>query len=146
MLGGGQFTPLERKEPVKARDGFPLVVITTNEERALPAAFVRRCLVLHLKLPAEPTALREFLVRRAKVHFPEETSPGSIALFEQAADMLIADRQTARENRLDLLPGQAEYLDLLRAVITLESSLAVRASLLESIRRFTLKKHQEPSQ
>ena len=53
-LGGGQFTPLGRKEPVEAQDAFPLVVITTNEERALPAAFVRRCLILHLKPPTDP--------------------------------------------------------------------------------------------
>jgi MoxR-like ATPase len=32
----------------------PLVVITTNEERELPAAFIRRCLVLNLQL-AEAT-------------------------------------------------------------------------------------------
>ena len=31
-------------------DSRPLVVITTNEDRALPDAFLRRCLVLHLSL------------------------------------------------------------------------------------------------
>jgi MoxR-like ATPase len=144
-LGGGQFACLGCKEPVKARDGFPLVVITTNEERTLPAAFVRRCLVLRLKLPDEPVPLRAFLVRRAKVHFPDETSPGSIQLFEQAADLLIADRATAIKHRLDSRPGQAEYLDLLRAVLTVEKSPTARSGLLQSIRRFTLMKHQEPS-
>ena len=134
------------KEPVKAQDAFPLVVITTNEERALPAAFVRRCLILHLKPPTDPEELRRVLVSRAKAHFPDEASPGSIALFEEAAGLLIADRETARKHRLEPLPGQAEYLDLLRAVMTLESSPTSRASLLQSIRRFTLKKHQEPSQ
>lgn len=29
----------------------PLLVITTNEERELPAAFLRRCVVLHMELP-----------------------------------------------------------------------------------------------
>ncbi|HKM56073.1 MAG TPA: AAA family ATPase [Isosphaeraceae bacterium] len=145
-LGAGQFTALGREEPVKAQGDFPLVIITTNEERVLPGAFIRRCLVLHLKLPSEPKPLREFLVRRAKVHFPDEAqSPESIKLFEEAADLLIADREAALEQRLDPLPGQAEYLDLLRAVVTLEGSPGARNSLLQSIRRFTLQKHEEPS-
>ena len=145
-LGAGQFTPLGLEKPVRARGEFPLVIITTNEERVLPGAFVRRCLVLHLKLPDEPSALREFLVRRAKVHFPGEArSPESIKLFEEAADLLIADRQAAIEQRLDPLPGQAEYLDVIRAVVTLEGSPGARKSLLQSIRRFTLKKHEESS-
>jgi len=145
-LGSGQFTPPGRQEPVKAQDEFPLVIITTNEERVLPGAFVRRCLVLYLKLPGEPNALREFLVTRAKVHFPDEAqSSESIELFEEAANLLIADREAALERRLNPLPGQAEYLDLIRAVMTLEGSSRARKSLLQSIRRFTLQKHEESS-
>ena len=85
-------------------------------------------------------------MRRAKVHFPDEAqSPESIKLFEEAADLLIADRAAALEQRLDPLPGQAEYLDLLRAVVTLEGSPGARSSLLQSIRRFALEKHEEPT-
>jgi MoxR-like ATPase len=43
-LGAGSFHPQGCTEPVKATGIAPLVVITTNEERALPDAFVRRCL------------------------------------------------------------------------------------------------------
>ena len=63
-LGAGQFTPQGRIEPVRIIEPFPLVVITTNEERVLPAAFVRRCFVLHLGLPMKQEALIEFLIAR----------------------------------------------------------------------------------
>ena len=46
----------------------PLVVITTNEDRQLPAAFVRRCLVLNLELPDNEAALVDFLIERGKQH------------------------------------------------------------------------------
>ena len=51
-LGSGEFTiPQGRDDPMKVSitGEFPLVIITTNEERILPNAFVRRCLVLHLR-------------------------------------------------------------------------------------------------
>ncbi|MEO1086395.1 MAG: MoxR family ATPase, partial [Acidobacteriota bacterium] len=35
----------------------PLVLVTTNEERSLPDAFLRRCLVLHMKLPTVDSEL-----------------------------------------------------------------------------------------
>ena len=48
----------------------PLVVITTNEDRQLPAAFVRRCLVLNLELPDNEAALVDFLVNAASSILP----------------------------------------------------------------------------
>jgi MoxR-like ATPase len=57
-LGAGCFHPQGCAEPVKATGIAPLVIITTNEERALPDAFVRRCLVLHLRLPSDPSGWR----------------------------------------------------------------------------------------
>jgi MoxR-like ATPase len=70
-LGIGQFTPMGRQEPVSAGDPVPLVIITTNEERRLPDAFVRRCMVLHLQLPASRDKLLHMLIERGRAHFPE---------------------------------------------------------------------------
>ncbi|MEJ1237369.1 MoxR family ATPase [Chryseolinea sp. T2] len=36
----------------------PLIFITSNDERELPEAFLRRCLFLYIKFPDEPTLLR----------------------------------------------------------------------------------------
>ncbi len=144
-LGAGEFTPLGQQEPVKATGAFPLVIITTNEERVLPNAFIRRCLVLHLKLPSDDKALGEFLVTRARVHFPRMAKlKNSAELFQKAAELLVKDRRAASDRHLSPLPGQAEYLDLIRAVIELEpESPAAQLKLLDDLSTFALRKHEE---
>ena len=144
-LGNSEFKPLGRKAAVKVGDKFPLVVITTNEERVLPGAFLRRCLVLRLELPVSEDKLIDVLVRRAQVHFPDHAdSDGSFDLFQEAAKLLVRDRKAAADLRVKPLPGQAEYLDLIRAVTKLEKgSLARQKKLLQDVAAFTLRKHRD---
>jgi MoxR-like ATPase len=145
-LGAGEFTPMSRTDPVKVQGQFPLVIITTNEERVLPGAFVRRCLVLHLMLPQGDQALVDFLVARANVHFPQAVQGGKAhQVFEKAARLLVEDRRQAVERHLAPLPGQAEFLDLIRAVLALEpGSPENQLKRLEEVARFTMRKHEEP--
>jgi MoxR-like ATPase len=142
-LGAGSFTPTGKDAPVSATGEPPLVIITTNEERALPDAFIRRCLVLHLSLPAEREALTSHLVERARAHFPTADK----TLLEEAAALLIRDRETAQRERWLPLPGQAEYLDLVRAVLSLAEDPAHRrldpAALLEQVAGYVLEKHPD---
>ncbi|MCP5197410.1 MAG: AAA family ATPase [Gammaproteobacteria bacterium] len=145
-LGAGCFHPQGCTEPVKAQGIAPLVVITTNEERALPDAFVRRCLVLHLRLPSDPKKLVERLIARGHAHFDHYQPPASDKLLQRAAELLIADRETARENHWLPLPGQAEYLDLVRAVITRERTAKAQETLIEQVAEFVLKKHPDAFQ
>ena len=141
-LGSGRFTPLGQTKPVEVQGEPPLVVITTNEERILPNAFVRRCLVLELKLPAEGSGLTEHLIARAEVHFPDRAKD-SKPLFKQAAELLVRDRKNARERNVLPLPGQAEYLDLLRAVFHLErESGAKPEETLEKVARYAVRKFE----
>jgi hypothetical protein len=44
------------------------------------------------------------------------------------------------------LPGQAEYLDLVRAVITRERTAKAQESLLDAVAEFVLKKHPDAFQ
>jgi MoxR-like ATPase len=142
-LGSGRFTPLGQTKPVEVQGEPPLVVITTNEERVLPNAFVRRCLVLELKLPPGDPALIAHLVARAEVHFPDRKD-GSKELFQKAAELLVRDRRAAREANVMPLPGQAEYLDLLRAVFNLERDSGDRPEeTLESVSRYAVRKHEQ---
>jgi MoxR-like ATPase len=90
-LGAGQFRPLGREHDVVATGPAPLVMITTNEERALPDAFLRRCMVLHMRLPSvvdAPDELKRILVRRGRAHFHALGSVAGKALLEGAADLL----------------------------------------------------------
>ncbi len=142
-LGAGCFNPQGCTEPVTAKGIAPLVVITTNEERALPDAFVRRCLVLHLRLPTDPARLAECMIGRGRAHFGRRISA---KVLQRAADLLIADRETARENHWLPLPGQAEYLDLVRAVTTRERKAKAQEALLDAVAEFVLKKHPDAFQ
>jgi MoxR-like ATPase len=134
-LGNGDFSVPYLGDSVR-RSGeapSPLVIITTNEDRELPAAFLRRCLVLSLSLP-EP--LDDFLCRRGKAHFGGRCAA---SVREAAARLLVEDRRAALDRGWPP-PGQAEYLDLLRAVAGMADDEAGQLSLLERLRRFVLRK------
>lgn len=138
-LGNGGFNPPYGIAPVRQVAGKePLVVITTNEERELPAAFLRRCLVLNLKLPEERENLLEFLMNRGQVHFPGSEPE----LRKKAAHLLLDEREKAKRQGLPR-PGQAEYIDMLRAVIRLKNKHPdiKQIDILEHVSGFTLKKH-----
>jgi MoxR-like ATPase len=98
---------------------WPLVIITTNEERELPAAFLRRCMVLTHDMGAD-IDYEDFLLRHGRAHFGlarEGASEALIddALLRRAASQLWQDRQHAKAAQLPA-PGLAEYLDLLYAL------------------------------
>lgn len=134
-FGSGRFQPLGLKDAVNRSARPLLVVITTNEERALPDAFLRRCLVHYLKLP-EGEGLAQFFIERGLAHFPKAQK----AILQDAATQVCEDRKKWQERNLSA-PGLAEYLDLVRAVTEQAASLAEQKSLLQRIKRFVLAKH-----
>ncbi len=138
-LGMGSLHPPGWEDPVMRTEKVPLVIITTNEERALPPAFVRRCLVLHMGLPREEKPLKQHLIERAKVHFKLDQE-----VLNSAAEMLIQDRREAEAARWRPLPGQAEFLDLLRAVSDMAPEKPKeQKALLDRVARFTVSKHPD---
>lgn len=136
-LGHGRFDVEGRREAVAINaERPPLVVITTNEERALPDAFLRRCLVLHLGLPSERDKLVGLLVARGKAHF-ENCAAG---VLQRAAELLADDREKLLREDV-AAPGLAEYIDLVRAVTNQRPSEKEQRALLEKISKFALRKH-----
>ncbi|HRF10635.1 MAG TPA: AAA family ATPase [Candidatus Accumulibacter phosphatis] len=138
-LGNGAFTVPWLDEPVSAAEGTPtpLVVITTNEERELPAAFVRRCLVLNLQMPKSEHEFTAALIARGKLHFKQRCADD---VYRNAAGQLWQDRQVAEDQGLQG-PGHAEYIDLLRVVVTLEDDPTKQPALLGKVQDFALRKH-----
>jgi len=115
----------------------PLVVITTNGERDLPAAFLRRCMVLRLDLPTDRVELVAFLAKRGEHHFGDQCTPD---LRIQVATQLAEDRNRAAKLGA-AIPGQAEYLDILRVLVTAHPrDPDAQVSLFERIARFALDK------
>lgn len=115
------FNPLTRKV-IEANEHrpMPLILITTNEERELPAAFVRRCLVLNLNPPPEPDAFQTWLIQRAQAH--PSLQGLDEAVLQTAARKVWTDREAAQRLAQQTV-GQAEYLDLLTALQDLTQSL-----------------------
>lgn len=140
-LGTHRFQPQGLDEVVECTGEKPLVMITTNEERALPDAFVRRCLSLHLHFPESEADQIAFLVKRAQSNakfYPLLNDD----IFHDAALQLVQDRQTAQMNHLYPLPGQAEYFDLLRGLQRLsEKTGKAPTEYLQQLRKYTYQKH-----
>ena len=141
-LGAGEFSVPGRPTPVRPGPDSvpPLVIITTNEERTLPDAFVRRCVVLQLRLPAERQALIDHLVERGRAHFPE--SEVATEVLTLAAAQLAVDREEAEKKKWFPRPGQAEFMDLVRAVRELAGTdTDAQKAELARIKGFALRKH-----
>lgn len=137
-LGNGRFTVGLTGRVVERQGGqpAPLVIITTNDERELPAAFLRRCLVLTLALP-KGGALVDHLLKLGRLHFPALAKAHGQVL-KSAAEMLVDDRLQAYDAGV-YQPGPAEYLDLLRAMDGLGGPPGEHLALL---RRFNF--HKQP--
>ncbi|RDH84313.1 MAG: AAA family ATPase [endosymbiont of Escarpia spicata] len=134
-LGDASFQPDGFSVAVRVSGVPPLIVITTNRERGLPDAFVRRCVLLKMELPKEEQALRILLVGRGKAHTRLENP-----ILEEAADLFIKDRKQAKDDKLRYLPGQAEYLDLLRAIEELSGNGYSHDKLLAMVSPYVLRK------
>ena len=127
------------KNPVIANPARLLVVITTNEERELPTAFVRRCFVHTLEMEESAEIIDDiekrhrWLVERGKLHFGRDISD---PVYQQAARLLWDDRSASSYTRYP--PGLAEYIDLLNALHTLDH--AEQQQRLDKISSYALKK------
>lgn len=126
-LGAYQFTVPYINQTIRADPEKLLVIITTNEERELPTAFVRRCFVHTLKME-EST---DWLKQRGELHFGKKiTEP----VYLEAAKLLLNDRKVY--NRYP--PGLAEYIDLLTALSKLPPT--DQQERLDKIAAYALKK------
>lgn len=116
----------------------PLVIITTNEDRELPPAFLRRCLVHHMD-PAEEK-LEEFFTRRIRAHHPDEKTLSDLVVREAIAQLL-KDRRELEGRELPK-PGLAELLDLLTGLVG--QGLGTDAKKLGEFTAFAFNKHRDP--
>lgn len=122
----------------------PLIIITTNEERDLPMAFLRRVLVHQLTLPVTHAALTAHLVQVAYDHQAYLLAHGHRSkpclVIEQAAQLL-AEQRLAAIDTDQYLPGTSELLDLVAALAELHpGSEAKQKHALTEVSDFVLKK------
>lgn len=92
-------------------DHVPILILTSNSERNLPPAFLRRCIFCDIDFPRDAAALVPIVAR----HLPS-------LVTEMSAKPLLADALTfffvlrERERQWEKSPGTAELLDWLTAL------------------------------
>lgn len=98
------FHVYETQQTVTARHR-PLIIITSNNEKELPDAFLRRCFFHYIRFPD-----RETLEQIVQLHFPQLKSE----LLNQAMDVFFALRNTPG---LKKKPSTSEFLDWINLLL-----------------------------
>lgn len=143
-LGSFEFAVRETDALVVAKRPL-LLFITTNDERVLPTAFMRRCVLLELDPPDA-----DLLVKIAKEHY----GPDKLHIYRSIAERVVnVASDAASSSRVgagksasarQALPSTAEYLDTVRAFIDLGLS-PDKESEWKIISTATLWKRQTPA-
>jgi len=100
-LGSLEFTVTDANDAIVKTSEPPVVIITTNDERELPGAFVRRCVVIKLE---PPTA--DALLKIVEAHY----GPDSDGLYPKVISAMEAVA-AAKKARALPPPSTAELLD-----------------------------------
>jgi MoxR-like ATPase len=119
-LGSLEFQVEETGQKVRAdKENSPLVFITTNEERELPNAFLRRC--IELRLPALPDddldgKLRKALLIDVVLQHGLQHSSGAVTreYLAKVTEILIPPPAAGEEA---IVPSPAEFKDTILALI-----------------------------
>ncbi|WP_329791658.1 MoxR family ATPase [Lentzea sp. DG1S-22] len=114
--------------PTGAPAWSPLTVITTNNERDLPEAFLRRCLVLRLPAP-DADRLIDIVVE----HFGQLPAPVDELMRDLAKE--VTRPQAGRA------VSTAEFLDLVKVLRHIEQVEGLDTGTLDMLKRITLDKH-----
>ena len=100
-----EFFVYETKELVKAKHR-PLIIITSNNEKELPDAFLRRCFFHYIRFP-DVEIMREIV----EVHFPDLKKD----LLSEALGLFFEVRQA---NGLKKKPSTSELLDWIKLLLS----------------------------
>lgn len=99
-----EFYVYETKETVKAVNR-PVVIITSNNEKELPDAFLRRCFFHYIRFPDEDT-----MEKIIAVHFPDIKK----RLLKEAMEVFFSIREV---NGIKKKPSTSELLDWIKLLL-----------------------------
>jgi MoxR-like ATPase len=99
---GWKYDALKGESQEDRKDVLPLIIITSNREKELPKAFLRRCLFYYIEFPNEDD-LRRIIIS----HFKEDISP----LFEVALNKFLDLREAISWRKK---PSTGEFINWLR--------------------------------
>lgn len=144
-LGNGGFSVPYINQSVNATDPFPLVVVTTNGDRELPPAFLRRCVILEMAFPTKSDEFIQRLSERGRQRYGDALDKDRDKFekdpYVEVAEKLWYDREKALKSQLTG-PGQAEYFDMLEALVNLKGSQKLKpGEALAKLRNFIFRKY-----
>ena len=99
-----EFYVYETQETIRARHR-PAVIITSNNEKELPDAFLRRCFFHYIRFPE-----RETMERIVRVHFPDIKK----TLIKEAMEVFFSIREV---HGLKKKPSTSELLDWIKLLM-----------------------------
>jgi MoxR-like ATPase len=99
-----EFYVYETQETVKATNR-PVVIITSNNEKELPDAFLRRCFFHYIRFPDEDT-----MAKIVEVHFPDIKK----RLLKEAMEVFFQVRDV---NGIKKKPSTSELLDWIKLLL-----------------------------
>jgi len=67
-----------KKGRVEVKNDFPIIVMTSNDEKDFPPAFLRRCISVELSMPKDPNEHIAMLQEMVEAHFPEANNNKSV--------------------------------------------------------------------
>lgn len=103
---------LQAGEVVAKRAHAPIIVITSNSEKQLPDAFLRRCVYHHIEMPSDEAAARAWIERILKRRL-RSVNAGSGAAYGEALKVFLDLR---RNGRTEKKPSTSELLDWMQAL------------------------------
>lgn len=104
-----EFYVYETQETIKAKHR-PIVIITSNNEKELPDAFLRRCFFHYIRFP-DPKTMTQIV----KVHFPEIRDTlidGALTRFYEIRDIA----------QLKKKPSTSELIDWIRLLMAVKAT------------------------
>lgn len=117
--------------PVKARpEAVPLIIVTTNDERDLPRAFLRRC--VEIELPAldgpdrDGSQRKRLLVEIGSEHLKDRLG---LTFVQRIADIIVDQASKTPADDGLIVPSPAEFIDTLRAVHELYGTGATESEI-----------------
>jgi MoxR-like ATPase len=142
-LGSLQFTVDEigdaagSKTVKAAPEMVPLIIVTTNDERDLPRAFLRRCVEIELPTldgpDADGTQRTKLLVKIGVEHLRNVKDTAGLpldqAFVEKIAKIVVAPPNEAPGNDGLIIPSPAEFIDTARAVGALHGADAKKEDI-----------------
>lgn len=109
VLEESKFEVTEIGETIEAKQQ-PIIIITSNDEKELPDAFLRRCIYYYIEFPDE-----EQLIKIIKGHFPDDNKL-SDEVIAAAVDKFIEVREDGVKRKDGKKPSTSELKDLVTAI------------------------------